>query len=268
MDGVALITGAGKGIGRALALRLGGHGMAVALVARTEADVASAAAEIRNAGGTALALAGDVADRAFVDGAVARTVADLGPIDLLVNNAARSASWTGEKLWEVDPDEWWSKVETNLRGPLLFSHAVLPDMVARGSGRIVMMNSEAGGISLPMTDGAYPVSKGALFRLTDHLASQLSGTGVVVLDVSPGLVKTQPDAPSSIPDSAYTPVEVVCDLVERVCAGDFDGLSGRFIHATDDWDLVIANTDVIVERDGRTLRMRAGFDSDPRAPKG
>jgi NAD(P)-dependent dehydrogenase (short-subunit alcohol dehydrogenase family) len=169
MGGVALITGAGKGIGRALAVRLAQDGWAVGLVARTAADLAETAEQVRAAGGTALELPGDVADRAAAESAVARTVAELGPIDLLVNNAARSASWSGEKFWEVDPDDWWDRLSTNLRGPVLFSRAALPGMVERGSGRIVMMNSEAGAITLAMTDGAYPVSKGALFRLTDHL---------------------------------------------------------------------------------------------------
>jgi NAD(P)-dependent dehydrogenase (short-subunit alcohol dehydrogenase family) len=267
MSGVALITGAGKGIGRALAVRLAEEGWKVALVARTAADLAETAAQVQAVGGTALELPGDVSDRAAVEAAVAATGAELGPIDLLINNAARSASWGGEKFWEVDPDDWWQRVETNLRGPALYSRTVLPGMVQRGSGRIVMMNSEAGAITLAMTDGAYPVSKGALFRLTDHLGAQLAGTGVVVLDLSPGLVKTQANDNPNIPESAWTPITKICDLVVRVAAGEFDSLSGRFIHATDDLDAVAAQADAIVAADGRTLRMKAGFAGDPRGPR-
>ena len=104
---VALITGAGRGIGRSLAVRLSAEGMKVALVARTQADVESARDEIVAAGGQAIAFAADVADQSAVEKIIASTEADLGPIYLLVNNAARSASWDGAKLWESDPKDWW-----------------------------------------------------------------------------------------------------------------------------------------------------------------
>ena len=259
---IAIVTGAGRGIGRSLGARLANEGMKVGLVARTGSEVDSLRDEIIEGGGEALSFAADVADRAAVEDIVATVEKQLGPVDLMVNNAARSASWNNEKLWEVDPDDWWSRVETNLRGPLLFSRAVLPGMVERGHGYVIAMNSLGGAAALPSTDGAYPVSKSALFRLTDQLASQLKDTGVVAIDLSPGLVKTQSNDNDQMPDYMWTPVERICDLVVRVTQGEFDGFAGRFIHATDDFDELKAHLDEIVAEDTRVLRMLPGWPED------
>jgi 3-oxoacyl-[acyl-carrier protein] reductase len=261
---VALVTGAGRGIGRALGARLAREGMKVALAARTGAEVESLRDEIVAAGGQAVAGAVDVADRPAVEAFVAQVEAELGPVDVLVNNAARSAVWDGTKLWESDPDDWWSRVETNLRGPMLLASAVLPGMVERGRGYVMAMNSLGGAAALPSTDGAYPVSKSALFRLTDQLASQLKGTGVVAIDLSPGLVKTSSNTGGGMPDHLFAPVELVCDLVVRVAQGEFDDFAGRFLHAQDDFDEVKARRDEILGRDGRVLRMTPGWDDDAR----
>ena len=259
---VAIVTGAGRGIGRALAARLAAEGMKVGLVARTGAEVDSLRDEIVASGGQALSFAADVADPAAVKRVVTEVENTLGPVELMVNNAARSASWNNEKLWEIDPDDWWSRVETNLRGPMLFAHAVLPGMVERGHGYVIAMNSLGGAAALPNTDGAYPVSKSGLFRLTDQLASQLKETGVVAIDLSPGLVKTQSNDNDSLPDYMWTPVEKICDLVVRVGQGEFDAFAGRFLHATDDFDELKAHTDEILANDTRVLRMAPGWPDD------
>ena len=261
---VALITGGGRGIGRALGLRLAHEGMKVALVARTEADVQSARDEIVAAGGQALAFAADVADQAAVEHIVAQTEADLGPIYLLVNNAARSASWDGTKLWESDPKDWWSRVETNLFGPYLFARYALPAMVNRGEGYVLAMNSLAGAAALAMTDGAYPVSKSGLFRLTDQLSSQLKGTGVKVMDLSPGLVLTSANDAPAAPPGGWTPVERICDLVVACAHGEWDDFDGKFLHATDDFDAVRAHADEILRNDRRVLRIVPGWEDDVR----
>jgi len=262
---VAIVTGAGKGIGRSLVNRLSAQGVHLGLMARTKEDIDQASAEAQANGVRTVTGAFDVSDRSAVEDFVAEVQRDLGPVDLLINNAARSASWSGEKFWEVDPDGWWSRIETNLRGPVLFARAVLPSMVARGQGRIVAMNSLAGAMPLPMTDGAYPVSKSALFRLTEQLASQLVDTGVIALDLSPGIVRTQANDNPAIPASTWTPIERIGDLVIAVAQGRLDGYNGRFVHAVDDLEEMIARVDECVENDGRVLRMRKAWPEDPRA---
>jgi NAD(P)-dependent dehydrogenase (short-subunit alcohol dehydrogenase family) len=267
LDGqVAVITGAGKGIGRSLALRLAAEGAGVGVMARTASDVDAVAEEIRAAGGRVVAAAFDVADAAQAAAFVARVESELGPVTLLVNNAGRTGDWDGTPMWAADFEEWWGRVETNLRGPAAFCRAALPGMVERGAGRVINVNSGAGAAGAPWTDGAYPVSKAGLFRLTDHLATTLAqaGSPVVVLDVSPGLVRTKEGA-TGIPDSAYTPVERVCDLVVAVAEGRLDGWTGRYLHATDDIAALEAATADVVAGGGRVLRMRAGWDGDPQA---
>jgi NAD(P)-dependent dehydrogenase (short-subunit alcohol dehydrogenase family) len=124
------------------------------------------------------------------------------------------------------------------------------------------MNSLGGAAALPTTDGAYPVSKSALFRLTDQLASQLKGTGVHALDLSPGLVRTSANDDPNTPDAMYTPVERICDLVVACLHGEWDDFDGRFLHATDDFEAVRAHRDEILANDTRVLRIVPGWPED------
>src|SRR5262249_54052018 len=132
---VAVVTGGGRGIGRAIALALARHGAAVTITARSVGELDSTLGELRTIHDRTIAVRSDVTDRASVDDMVSQTEARLGPIDFLVNNAG-SAGVIGP-IWETDPDDWWREVEVNLRGPLLCARAVLPGMIARRSGRIV-----------------------------------------------------------------------------------------------------------------------------------
>lgn len=261
---VGLVTGGGRGIGRQLARALAGEGMAVALLGRSPGPLDQAAAEITDAGGRALAVPADVTHETQVRAAVATVTRELGPIDLLVSNAGLRDS-SAAPPWAADPADWWRVVETNLRGPFLLAHAVLPGMVERGSGRILHVGSGMG--QRPHPDwSAYAVSKAGLSRLTDTLAAALGGTGVVVVEISPGLVRTDMTETMWGPpdEQPWNPVQRMVAATIRVARGDLDALHGRFLHAArDDLDAVLAAAERVRGADARTLRLRPYGPDDP-----
>ncbi len=252
MSEVALVTGGGRGIGRSIALELADAGFRVAVSARSADQVEETAREI---GG--LALTGDVSRREDVEGWVARVEAELGPIDLLVNNAGIG----GEQVpaWEDEPECWWRVFEVNVLGAFLCCRAVLPGMIERGRGRIVNVGS--GASYLPVSGGdalgtSYGPSKAALGRLAETLAAQARPHGVFVFVISPGLVQTE--MTSIFPDDApWTPPELAPRLVRVLASGRADALAGRYIHAEhDDIEDVIRRADEIVENDLNAIRLR------------
>jgi NAD(P)-dependent dehydrogenase (short-subunit alcohol dehydrogenase family) len=262
---VGIVTGAGRGIGRAVAQALAAHGMHLALVARTAEQVHETARLVEGCGVSAFPFAADVTDRAGVDRLVAHAEQRLGPIDLLVNNAGRSDTVAG-RLWEVDVEDVWATIETNLRGPLLYTAAVLGAMVGRRFGRIVNVNSLGGASPLPGFTG-YTVSKAALYRLTDCLAQSVEGTGVRVFDLSPGLVRTAMTEDlamwGDVPADQWTPAEHVAAIVADLAAGRYDALHGRLLHAGEDLDALLAAAERIVALDARVLRLVPYGDDDP-----
>jgi 3-oxoacyl-[acyl-carrier protein] reductase len=261
---VALVTGAGRGIGRELALALAGEGAAVGLVGRSRGPLDAVLREVAAAGGRAVAVPADVTRRDQVRAAVDTVTRDLGPVDLLVSNAGLREREPALP-WQADPDDWWRVVETNLRGPFLLAHAVLPAMVARGSGRVLHLGSGMGHTPRPEWS-AYGTSKAGLGRLTDTLAAALESSGVVVVEMSPGLVRTDMTETMWGPpdEQVWTPVHAVTAAVLRFAHGDLDPLHGRFVHAArDDLDALLAAAGQIVDRDARVLRLRPYADDDP-----
>ena len=198
---VALITGAGRGIGRATALELARRGADVALVARSDADIDEVAAAVRALGRRALALRADLADGSAVGGVVPAVAQGLGPVAILVNNAGIVGPFGPS--WELDPAEWERALRVNLVAPFLLAHAVVPGMIAAGWGRIVNVSSGAAQRPFART-GAYSTSKAGLDMLTRQLAVELAGTNVAVTAVYPGIVDTA--MPASI---RAQPTEVV-----------------------------------------------------------
>jgi NAD(P)-dependent dehydrogenase (short-subunit alcohol dehydrogenase family) len=183
---VAFVTGGGRGLGRAIALALAGAGLAVAVAARSREQVEATAADARAAGAAALPLALDVTDAAAIAAAVDRAAADLGPVDVLVNNAGVAES---APLARTDPALWERHLRVNVTAPYLLTRAVLPGMLERGWGRVINVASLAGLVGAPYVT-AYTASKHALVGFTRALAAEVAGQGVTVNAICPGYAAT------------------------------------------------------------------------------
>jgi NAD(P)-dependent dehydrogenase (short-subunit alcohol dehydrogenase family) len=183
----AVVTGAGRGIGRAVALELAARGHDVALIARTGSELEDTAREIVARGRRALAVRCDIASAADVERASALVVRDLGIADVLVNNAGvvRRAL-----LHEMREEDWDAVVDVNLKGTFLVTRAFLPRMLERRRGRVVTLGSISSTLGTA-AQSAYCAAKWGLVGLTKALAEELRGTGLVTMCVLPGSVSTR-----------------------------------------------------------------------------
>lgn len=264
----ALVTGGGRGLGREMARHLAAAGAAVALVARSAAEVEESAAGIERAGGHALPLVADVTDAAAVDRVVDAAERALGPLDLLVNNAG--AAVDPGPVWEADPDAWWRVFDVNVRGAFLATRAVLARMVPRRRGRVINVSSRSGNVA-PAYASAYATSKAALTRLTEIVAAEARPHGVLVFAIEPGTVLT-PMTKTLIESEAgrrwlpwYGAIfeegrdaapEEGARLVVRLAAGGADALAGRFISRADDLDALVRDADAVARDERLVLRLR------------
>lgn len=265
---ISVVTGAGRGIGREIAVTHAREGAKVALLARTAGEIEAVAAEITAAGGTAQAYAADIVDLDAISRTLAVVENDLGPVSVLVNNAAAFAAIG--PIWDVDPATWWRDVETNIRGTFNCCRAVLTGMRERNRGRIINMTGGGTFSSFPNGSG-YATSKSGVLRFTECVNDTLAGSGVRLFAMDPGLVRTSmtayqlesaagqkylPDIEGLFERGINVPPTRAADLSVEIARGRFDRLAGRMLMAArGDIDLSDAAVDEIVAGDLRSLRV-------------
>ncbi len=262
LDGhVALVTGAGRGFGRAIALRYACEGATVAITARSKGELDKVIEEIEAAGGRGVAVPGDITRRADVERVVTAVEQALGPLTLLVSNAG--VPWPFGPLWANDPERWWAAQEVHIKGPMMLSHAVLKGMTERRKGRIIYISAIASHLTVSGLS-AYIIGKTAQRRLAELVAFEAREFGVSAFSIDPGFVFTKlaEDTMNSPDAEKYLPA-----MVERLremkaqgggseedyqrCAqrcvdlasGRYDALSGSYSELPDDLDKMLAKAE-------------------------
>ncbi len=211
---VALVTGAGKNLGKEVALSFAEAGADLVVASRTLAEVEKTAEEIREIGRKALAVVMDVTNLSQVEEAVQKIISQFGKIDILVNNATARSH---KSLMEVSEKEWRNVIETNLIGSLFCCKAVVPFMIRQKSGRIINLSSRAG-VRGRANLSAYCASKGGVNQLTRALALELAPYNILVNAIAPGLLNTDryPKTPPEVKEqrTAKIPLKRVAELSE------------------------------------------------------
>jgi len=249
---VALVTGGGRGIGFNTARELTEAGARVAITARSSDQLDQAASELG-----ALAVAGDISREDDVARMVDETERSLGPIDLLIANAGIGGA--DAPTAESNPGEWWHVYEVNVLGTYLCCRAVLPGMIGRGRGRIVVVGSGASylPVSVAGASTSYAPSKAAVGRFAENLAVEVAPQGIAVFLISPGLVQTDLTSARLGPDAPWTPPELAPGLIRVLASGRADRLAGRYLHAEhDDVEQLIGRADDVIEQDLNSIRLR------------
>jgi 3-oxoacyl-[acyl-carrier protein] reductase len=208
----ALITGAGKGIGKAIALALAKEGVNIILVARTQEEIDSVAAKVRSLRVKALAITADVADINSVNSAVEKALAEFGTIDILINNAGIA---TFGKFLELEPTDWERIIQVNLMGTYYVTRAVLPNMIERQTGDIINISSTAG-LSGNALTSAYSASKFAVLGLTESLMQEVRKHNIRVTALTPSTVATDMAKELKLTDGNPETVMQAEDMAELI----------------------------------------------------
>jgi len=226
---VAIVTGGGRGIGKAIAQGFAREGARVVVTARTADEIADVAHEIVLAGGEAVGVVCDVSDEANVQQMVDETISQWGRIDILVNNAATNLP--NIDVVDMEPDAWRRVVDVNLTGPFLCARAALPKMIEQGSGSIVNISS-IGGRHGSKGRGPYRAAKAGLINLTETLAAENFPHGVRVNCVCPGGVETEMLRliEASLDRQLMTPDEMA-NVVLYLASDDSSAVTGTSIDA-------------------------------------
>lgn len=257
----AIVTGGGRGIGRAIAQRLASAGAAVAVFARSPEELLETVRLIEQANGQAAAFPVDVTVETDARMAVSKVLQTFGSIELLVNNAGILGPLG--PLEQANIGEWWRAMEVNVLGPLICTQSVLPFMITQHAGRIVNMASGAGAVPFSYFS-SYVTGKTALVRLTECSAAEVKQHGICIFAAGPGTVRTamsehslnSPEGKQWLPwfrrifdEGLDVPPERPAELVFQLASGKADALSGRFISISDDLDMLVRNAEEI-QNDG------------------
>jgi 3-oxoacyl-[acyl-carrier protein] reductase len=210
----ALITGAGKGIGKAIALALAKEGVNVILLARTQDEIENVAAKARSLRVKALAITADVADINSVNAAVEKALAEFKTIDILINNAGIASFG---KFLELEPAAWERIIQVNLMGTYYVTRAILPSMIERQTGDIINISSTAGLNGNALTS-AYSASKFAVLGLTDSLMQEVRKHNIRVTALTPSTVATDLAIELKLTDGNPEKVMQAEDMAELIIA--------------------------------------------------
>jgi 3-oxoacyl-[acyl-carrier protein] reductase len=265
---IAIVTGASRGIGKAIAIAFAKEGADVVVVSRSLPEVEETAAQARALGRRALALKVDVSSRKDVTRMVGSAIEEFGKIDILVNNAGIQGPIA--PIIEADIEQWIQTVNINLIGTFLCAKAVMPFMLKRRQGKII--NLSGGGATSPRPYfSAYAASKAAVVRLTETLAEEVKGFNIQVNAIAPGAVNTRmleqvlaagkaageealAEAKRQL-ETGGTPPETAAALAVFLASNESDGLTGRLISAVwDNWQGMAKRIPEIMASDLYTLR--------------
>lgn len=253
---VAIVTGAGRGFGRAIAMRFAGEGAAVAVTSRSLPELESAVEDIGRIGGRAIAVEGDVTNPADVERVVATTEKELGPVSILVSNAGVPGPFG--PVWSVNPEQWVAAQYVHIRAPFYYMQRVMPGMTQRRAGTVILVSAIASRIVAPYLS-AYCLGKIAQTRLAAVAAAEAREFGVNVYSIDPGFVYTgmaedtanHPDAQRWLPGmvdrlkSVRESPHRNADLVRcaqrclDLASGRYAALSGRYLELGDDLDAAV-----------------------------
>jgi NAD(P)-dependent dehydrogenase (short-subunit alcohol dehydrogenase family) len=240
---VALVTGASRGLGKAIALALAGAGAKLALVARNQERLSAVAKEIQAAGGECKMFVADVTREDQVISLERDVIAAYGAIQILVNNAGINVR---KPLTDFTLDEWTSVIHTNLTAPFLLCRAFAPQMKGKGYGRIINITSTMSHVSMSLRS-AYSASKAGLLGMTRALALELAAEGITVNGISPGPFATEMNTVlmqnpevnqqfiARIPVGRWGKVEEVGQLAVYLCAEDSGFITGTDILIDGGW---------------------------------
>ncbi|HET7012106.1 MAG TPA: SDR family oxidoreductase [Anaerolineales bacterium] len=267
---VCLVTGAAQGLGQVTALALSHAGAAVGVTDIDAVGLAETVVQIEEAGGRVMSHVADISDPQSARALAIAVEHNLGPLDLLVNNAATLGP-VGLP-WDVDTDEYWRTFVVNMRGSFLITRAFLPGMLERRRGRIIDVVS--GAASLPYIHcAAYANSKSALVAWTNSLGTAVKEHGICVFAINPGQMTTRtgmgrlvaerpehkrfnPEVAAMLARGGGEPPETAAHLIVRLATGEADILTGRYIGVHDDLDAMLRRSDEILRGDLYTLRIR------------